>query len=201
MGAVSWARGVPPREHPPRGMALNIHNRLWYTRTPLILLHAQTPLAGLPPPLMDGGPAPFSVEGSLWPLLSVKLGRSATAREFESYLDLRRAWLERREPHVCILDVRAVHLPPHVLRQRYTQWAREHETALSRWVLGTAYVIQSPEVRVIMSLIRHSAQLKNPFVVTETLPPAAAWAAGRLQEAGLAQAAQRTRATHAIAAS
>ena len=102
---------------------------------------------------------------------------------------------------MCILDVRDVYLPPAQMRQRYTGWLLENEEALRRWSLGNAYVIQSPEVRVMMSLIRHSAHLAMPFVVTATLPPAAAWAADRLQEAGLSQAATRVRAAHGIAAS
>lgn len=158
-------------------------------------------LEGISLPSLVPATPPFSVEGSLWPLLRVKLGRNATAAEFETYLEVRDQWLERCEPHVCILDVRDVHLPPTQLRLRYTAWLIEREAEMRRWSLGNVYVIQSPEVRMMMSLMRHSAHLAMPFVVTDTLPPGAAWAAARLQEAGLAQAATRVRAAHGIAAS
>lgn len=156
---------------------------------------------GLSLPSLLAASPPFSVEGSLWPLLRVKLGRNATDQEFEAYLEVRNQWLERCEPHVSILDVREVYLPPTHLRHRYAEWLREKGDALRRWSLGHVYIIQSPEVRMMMSVMRHFAQLAMPFIVTATLPPGAAWAADRLQEAGLTQAATRVRAAHGIAAS
>ncbi|PTL79587.1 hypothetical protein [Vitiosangium sp. GDMCC 1.1324] len=144
---------------------------------------------------------PATVDGSLWPVLMVKFGRTGTMRDLEAYLAHRAAWLGRCEPHLCIIDAREVNLPSMQLRQRYTDWLTEHEAALRQWMLGTAYVIQSPAVRVMMSVMRHVAPLTSPFVVTATPQPAAIWAAERLQEAGLAQAAMRLRASYAVPAS
>lgn len=194
--------GPPPRHCAPFREALNIHTALWYGGTPVVLFRPIRPLDGPPPSLLaPTAPPAFSVEGSLWPFLTAKLGRSATTEQFEQYLDARRTWLDRCEPHVCLVDVREVYLPPCQLRQRYAQWLREHEPALRRWCMGSVYVLKSPEVRMMMSLIRHASQLTTPFIVTETLSPGAAWAAERLQEAGLAQAATRVRAAYGIAAS
>lgn len=148
-----------------------------------------------------GAPSSAWVDGSLWPLLLVKFGRSATLRDLEAYLAVRAEWLQRCEPHLCIIDTRELHLPHTSLRQRYTEWLSEHEAGMRQWMLGTAYIIQSPEVRMMMSVIRHCAPLSTPYVVTATLPSAATWAAERLQEAGLPQAATRVRAHFAIPAS
>jgi hypothetical protein len=141
-----------------------------------------------------------TLDDSLWPLLVVRFG-AATERGLEAYLAAREAYLARAQPHVVIIDTRAMYLPSPRARQRYTDWLTRHERALREWTLGSAYLIASPAVRVMMSLTRHLAPMSTPFLVTETLPPAAAWAAERLQEAGLAQAATRVRAHYAVAAS
>lgn len=145
--------------------------------------------------------SPITVDGRLWPLLVVKLGRSGTLQELETYLAERTRYLERCEPHVCIVDAREVHMPAACLRQRYTDWLREHEAPLRRWTLGSAYICQTPAVQMMMSVMRHFARMTMPFVVTPTMPPAAAWAAERFQEVGLAQAATRIRAQYAVPAS
>ena len=145
--------------------------------------------------------SPITVDGRLWPLLVVKLGRSATVQELDAYLAERTAYLERCEPHVCIVDAREVLMPAPCLRQRYTDWLREHEAPLRRWMLGTAYIAQTPAVQMMVSVIRHFARLTTPFVITATMPPAAAWAAERFQEVGLAQAATRLRAQYAVPSS
>lgn len=145
--------------------------------------------------------SPITVDGSLWPLLVVNLGRSGTMQDLEAYLAERTGYLARCEPHVCIIDAREVHMPAACLRQRYTEWLREHEAPLRRWTLGSAYITQSPAVKMMVSVMRHCAPMTTPFVVTAALPPAAAWAAERFQEVGLAQAATRIRAHYAVPAS
>ena len=145
--------------------------------------------------------SPITVDGRLWPLLVVKLGRSSTVQELDAYLAERTAYLERSEPHVCIVDAREVLMPAPCLRQRYTDWLREHEAPLRRWMLGTAYIAQTPAVQMMVSVIRHVSRMTTPFVITATMPPAAAWAAERFQEVGLSQAATRIRAHYALAAS
>lgn len=143
----------------------------------------------------------ITVDGRQWPLLVVKLGRSGTRQDLEAYLAERSAYLERCEPHVCIVDAREVHMPAACLRQRYTEWLRENEEELRRWTLGTAYIAQTPAVQMMVSVMRHFSRMTTPFVVTGALPSAAAWAAERFQEVGLVQAATRIRAHYAVPAS
>ena len=156
-----------------------------------------TPHVAAPRPAPSG----ITLDSGLWPLLVVKIGRSPTRQDLERYLEARAATLQRREPHVCLFDARDVQMPPTQLRQHYTDWLAAHETVLRQWMLGTAYIIQSPTVRIMMSAIRHFGRLASPFVVTATMQPAATWAAERLHEAGLVPAATRVRAQYAIAAS
>jgi hypothetical protein len=189
--------------------ALNIRPKRWYGRPPVVLLHANRPTDGIspsfspsrPPSLLEAGH--LTVDGRLWPLLMVKFGAQAGPSEFDAYLEARGAWLRRCEPQVHVLDVREVSLcqvcPS--LRQRYIDWLRQHAPLLNRWLLGSAYLMRSPEGRVTASLIRHGAGLNTSFVVTPSLSQAAAWAAERLRDAGLTQAATRVRAEFSIPAS
>jgi hypothetical protein len=147
---------------------------------------------------LPSAPAPVTVDEALSPLLVVKFGRSGTEHALETYLSARAAYLRREQPHIVLFDARQVHMLSAHVRQRYTEWLRENEVALRRWTLGTAYVIESPTVRMMLSVVRHFASMANPFIVTATLPPAAAWAADRLSEAGLVQAATRIRTYYAV---
>ena len=175
----------------------------------MVLLHANRPTDGDAPSLFPPWAPPprrtqhLTVDGRLWPLLVVKFGAQAESSDFDAYLEERAAWLRRREPHVHVLDVREVRLCqvcPSV-RQRYVDWLCEHAALLSQWLIGSAYLMRSPEGRMTASLIRHGAGLGTPFLVTPNLPHAAAWAAERLNDAGLAPAATRVRAAFAIPSS
>ncbi|MFY0582205.1 hypothetical protein ACN28S_55135 [Cystobacter fuscus] len=138
------------------------------------------------------------MEDAHWPLLTVRFEAGLTGETFDAYLDWRTEWLQRCEPHVSIIDARAVPIRVAPYRQRYIDWLREHECALREWMIGSAYVLNSPEGHMLASLIRHGAALHTPFVVTRTLPEAAAWAAGQFQERGLGEAARRIRAHYAL---
>ncbi|QRN97901.1 hypothetical protein JRI60_02115 [Archangium violaceum] len=141
------------------------------------------------------------LDESLWPLVVVRIGRTVTTEDFEAYLSTRSAYLRREEPHLCIFDARQVHMPTAQMRQRYTDWLRDNALQLRHWMLGSAYIIESPAVRMMMSVIRHFAAMTTPFVVTATLTPAVSWAAERFQEAGLTQAATRIRVHYALPSS
>lgn len=157
------------------------------------------PFRGVPPASTE----PLSVDGRLWPLLRVKFGQEAQASDLERYLEVRAQWLRRAEPHVLVLDVREVRLAQVCasVRQRYIDWLRDHGDTMRRWMVGSAYLLRSPEGRVTTSLIRHGAGMSSPFVVTPSQTEAMVWAAERLREAGLAPAATRVRAAFGIAES
>jgi hypothetical protein len=174
-----------------------------YTHAPVLLLHSLYIPNG-PPPLTPQGRdlllhgGSLVVEDALWPLLSVRFGANVTAPAFEAYLDLRTEWLQRCEPHVSVIDARAIPIRVAPFRQRYIDWLREHECALREWMIGSAYVLNSPEGHMLASLIRHGASLQTPFVVTSTMPAAAEWAAALMQDRGLGEAARRVRAHYAL---
>lgn len=172
----------------------------------MVLLHAIYPTDGSFPPLPIRRDGPListehlTVDGRLWPLLVVKFGPEAQASDLETYLELREEWLRRGEPHVSVLDVREVRLcqvcPS--IRQRYVEWLRANAAPLRETLIGSAYLLRSPEGRVMTGLMRHCAGMSSPYVVASTLPQAATWAADRFQDAGLAACATRVRAAFSI---
>ena len=154
----------------------------------------------LPPPGCDftrpWRPAPWYEP--LWPLLLAKLDADTTPESFDDYLDLRTECLRRGEPHVSIIDARAATIRLAPLRLRFIAWLRAHERALRECSLGSAYVLNTPEGHMLASLIRHGGSMQSPFYVSATMPEAVAWAAERLQERGLSDAARRVRAHYTL---
>lgn len=176
----------------------------WYSRGPVIFF-SHIP-GGTPPPLprgrdllLPGGS--IVVEEESWPLLAVRFGAGITGASLEAYLNVRTEWLERCEPHVTLIDARELPILATSFRQRYIDWLREHEDAVRKWTVGSAYVIGSPEGHMLVSLIRHGAAMHTPYVVAPTKPVAAEWAAQCLMERGLPDAAQWMRARYALPAS
>ncbi|ATB29609.1 hypothetical protein [Melittangium boletus] len=175
----------------------------------MVLFHAIHPTGGSRPSYLLSGSDPtaltenLSVDGRLWPLLVAKFGPDSQATDLEAYLEVRNEWLRRREPHVHVLDVRELSLSQvcSSIRQRYIDWLREHADTLRPCLLGSAYLLRSPEGRIMTSLIRHCAGMNSPYVITPTQSQAITWAAERLQDAGLAPAATRVRAAFSIPAS
>ena len=73
-------------------------------------------------------------------------------------------------------------------RWRQVEWFEEHERSIRERVLGTAVILVSPLVRLSVSAIVFFKPLPVPLATFPHLTAAEAWAAERLQEAGLTQA-------------
>jgi hypothetical protein len=137
---------------------------------------------------------PITLDESQWPLPVVRFERACSNAELEQYLTARSAWLRRGELHIPLLDTRtASQLPPPHQRQRYIDWIQRHRPLLVERSLGTAYLITSPAIRVLTSLMRHLSALTTAYIVSATPEEALGWSACRFQEAGLASLAQRVR--------
>jgi hypothetical protein len=136
---------------------------------------------------------PITLDESQWPLPVVRFEHVCSNAELEQYLTARTAWLRRGELHIPLLDTRTSQLPPPHQRQRYIDWLQRHRPLLVERSLGTAYLITSPAIRVVTSLMRHLSSLTTAYVTAATPQEALGWAASRFQEAGLATLAQRVR--------
>jgi hypothetical protein len=137
--------------------------------------------------------APFTFDDSSWPLLGVRLSGEPSRQEFEAYLAKSSQYLRRGERHVCIFDARALRLLSNEQRQRQAEWLKANAALMRQRLLGVAYVITSPVIRLTMSVIFHFEALPVPYAIRSSLSDAGAWAALRLDEAGLRAPAERVR--------
>jgi hypothetical protein len=140
-------------------------------------------------------PSNITFDDSLWPLLIVRFSGTPTNQQFEEYMARRGSYLARNQKHALIYDtVRFSVLTPEQ-RQRQINWLKERKELLQKLSLGSALIITSPMVRLLLSGILHFSQTGTPYHAARSLPDAASWCAGRLASAGLLVEAQRVR-TH-----
>jgi hypothetical protein len=112
-----------------------------------------------------------------------------------------RATLERREQYVSVFDLRSTVLPSGEQRQKQTLWMREHEPFLREYLLGTAFGVSSPLLRLTLSLLFHIAPTPAPYVVVSTVDEGVTREVARLKQSGLSAQAEHIRLRSAVAAS
>ena len=135
----------------------------------------------------------FSFDESQWPLLVVRLTGEPSSLAFEDYLARCTQYLQRQERHVCVFDVSALQILSTEQRQRQVEWLKANEVLMSRTLLGVSYVVTSAVVRLTLGVIFHFKPPAAPYAFHTHLGEARAWAAMRLEEAGLRLAAERIR--------
>lgn len=134
-----------------------------------------------------------SFDDSLWPLLMLRVVGSPSNQQFEEYLAASASSFHRREPHVIVSDLLQVGMVPAELRRRQAEWTARHDGLMRETLLGNAFVINAPFSRLGLTLVLHLKPPSWPYVVVPRMEPAFAWAAVRLEEAGLREPAERVR--------
>ncbi|WP_375769951.1 hypothetical protein NR798_03415 [Archangium gephyra] len=140
-------------------------------------------------------PSNITIDDSLWPLLVLRFSGTPTNQQFEEYMARRGNYLARNQKHTLIYDTVSFSVLTGEQRQRQINWLKEHKEPLQKLSLGSALIITSPVVRLLLSGILHFSQAATPYHAARSLPDAANWCAGRLASAGLFVEAQRVR-TH-----
>jgi len=136
---------------------------------------------------------PFTHDDSLWPLVLVRLEGAVSDPQLDAFFAHGHATLLRRERYVSIFDLSRMSLPPPEQRQRLARWMKEHDPLLREFLLGTAFVLSSPFVRMALSLLFHLTPTSAPYVVVPTVDSGIVWAAARLDQSGLSEHAERVR--------
>ncbi|KFA94414.1 hypothetical protein [Archangium violaceum] len=129
-----------------------------------------------------------SFDDSRWPLLHLWFPGTLPAHGQEECLDTLAGYLGRGERFFLLVDLSRIGLVPIEQRWRQVEWFEQHEVALRGLVVGTAIILVSPIVRLSLSAILFFKPLPVPLATFPHLTAAEAWAAERLQEAGLTQA-------------
>lgn len=127
-------------------------------------------------------------DDSRWPLLHLWLPGTLSSHGHQECLDAFAGYLERGEKFFLLVDLSRVGLVPIEQRWRQVEWFEQHEGALRELVVGSAVILVSPIVRLSLSAILFFKPLPVPLATFPHLAAAEAWAAERLQEAGLTQA-------------
>ncbi|WP_375769033.1 hypothetical protein NR798_46435 [Archangium gephyra] len=134
------------------------------------------------------------VDDALWPLLVVRFLGVPTTAQVQAYLERVTGYLERDGRHAVIFDSSGMtgigqthqyHLQ--------AEWLKRHDARLKQVRLGAAYIIQSPVVRLAVSVVYYLRPTTMPYLITAKQGEAAGWAAARLDEDGQHEAAQRVR--------
>ncbi len=134
-----------------------------------------------------------SFDDSHWPLLINRLAGEASNQEFEDYLARATRSMDRRQPHVLVVDLsQAAGLSPEQ-RKRLEQWSQQHDEAMRHTVVGAAYITPTAVVRLALSVLLYVRRPSYPYVIVSREEQAFAWAIHRLEEAGLHAAAGRIR--------
>lgn len=140
-------------------------------------------------------PSNITIDDSLWPLLVLRFSGTPTNQQFEEYVARRGSYLARNQKHTLIYDTVSFSVLTGEQRQRQIHWLKEHKEPLQKHSLGSALIITSPVVRLLLSGVLHFSQAATPYHAARSMPDAANWCAGRLAGAGLIVEAQRVR-TH-----
>jgi hypothetical protein len=140
-------------------------------------------------------PAPryCTFDDSLWPLLMLRIVGEPSNQQFEEYLDLSESYLRRGELHVVIADLTRAGLASAEQRRRRAEWSARHDELMRQTLLGNAFVINGPFLRLGLNIIFHLKPPSWPYVVVPRVEPALGWAAGQLEESGLYEPADRVR--------
>lgn len=138
-------------------------------------------------------PASITFDDSLWPLLLVRFPSVMTSAQQEAYLARLLTYVRRGQKYVGIMDTQLLENTTAEQRQRQAGFIKEHEELFRQFSLGSAAVVTSPLVALGGRILIHLKPMPVPFYVTSSLPAAVAWAAERLEQAGLTEPAERVR--------
>jgi hypothetical protein len=135
----------------------------------------------------------ITFDDSHWPLLIIRFVGTPTLEQFDLYLRRRASYLLRGEPHVSISDVRASTIFATEFRQRTAVWLQEHGPIFERTVVGTAIVITSPILRLMVSTLLRLRPQSVPYALVATTESGARWCADQLEETGFITTSERIR--------
>ena len=128
----------------------------------------------------------ITFDDSLWPLLTVTLTGTNSAQDFDTFQSKMTAYLNRGEKYLCIIDTSDLLSAPSMeRRQRHVDWIRRNELALRQRMLGCAFVITSPFVRLALNIVFQLKPLPCLYTNVGDVKVARAWAVERFRAAGL----------------
>ncbi|MBL8950366.1 MAG: hypothetical protein JNK82_06295 [Myxococcaceae bacterium] len=118
----------------------------------------------------------FRVDDSRWPIAVITVEGVLDDVQVDAYVAAGTQLLERGEPYVVVIDLRAMGTVTAYARARNTQWAEAHREQLHRTCRGSVFVITSPLLRFVTMTALLLAPLPMPYAVRRELDEALVWA-------------------------
>jgi len=135
--------------------------------------------------------ASICFDDSLWPLLVSRFEGQVSDEAYEEFLRQGELYLQRGEQYVSVHDMVRLSVPTTRQRQRQFEWRRQYDRLMREQLLGCAFIITSPLIRLTLSTVFHVMPLPTPYVAVQDMAQAVTWATSRLAEAGHSEAAAR----------
>jgi len=130
----------------------------------------------------------ITFDDRLWPLVIVQCTGLVTAEQYEACLAGQTNRLERG-PCFFLFDTSCAGPSLAEFRRRHMAWMTSHDALLRQSMLGAAFVITSPIIRLAASILQHVKPMPFPQIFVSQEAQARQWLARRLTETGhLAQA-------------
>ncbi|MEN1786185.1 MAG: STAS/SEC14 domain-containing protein [Bacteroidota bacterium] len=105
---------------------------------------------------------------SQFPLVTITFtGAQSTDENFRTYLKNIRNIYDRKAPFVLIFDATNASLPSFKHQLMQANWLKEHNDLISKYCLGTVYIISNAFVRGILRSIFALQQQPCPYTVVE----------------------------------
>ncbi|ATB27507.1 hypothetical protein [Melittangium boletus] len=128
----------------------------------------------------------ITFDDASWPLLTVSFTGKNSSQDFDAYLTRLSEYLQRGDKHAVIIDTQGLSAGPTLeQRQRQVGWVQANLSALRLRSLGTAFVINSPFIRLALNIVYQIQPLPTPYTIVGDLKMARHWALERFQAAGL----------------
>lgn len=123
---------------------------------------------------------PIDFDESKWPQLVCLASGESSDEDMDTYIATLVRALERKEPHVLIVDARKGQLLRGTHRKRVAEWNSENAAQLSRYRAGLVLVSPSVMLRGMITAIYWLHPAPFPYKAVSTMEEAAHWAELRI---------------------
>ena len=129
---------------------------------------------------VDHGPPPVVLNRSRWPLAMIRVSRAPSPEIANEIRGALGRILESREPHACVVILRASGLPSPTLVREQARWFAAHHSSLSNYCRTLAFVTNSAAMQGVPNAILRLVKTPMPIRAFAKEDEACAWASDRL---------------------
>jgi len=118
-----------------------------------------------------------TIDQKEFPLIKVNFtGARGTKENFQQYLNDLESCYEEKKPLAIIFDASQARIPKLSFQEKQALWISKHWKMIQTYCLGTAYIIPSFSIRVVLKIIFAFQNQPSPYKVFSKEEEATAWA-------------------------